>query len=644
MKKMQWITCNKEWQSPVFRKSFTLENQPESAKIKICGLGFFELYINGKRVSEDYFQPVWSDYEKRDLSSVGDRSKDEFTHRVYYLVYDVKDYLRKGKNVIAVMLGNGWYRQNVRNVEGNLWYGEELKLAFKLTLKNGGMNNVIITSDLQTKCRNGHIISNNIYYGETHDYALYEDYFSVGYDDGDWENARKTNAPKAEFTKQDCPPDRVIRSVKPVLLYDYGKIKIYDAGENISGWAAVKALNPACGAISVRYAEEIKEGKLNFASAGGEYVFDGKNQIQSDIYFNVPAGTFMHPHFTWHAFRYIEVTGENYELTVQVVHSDVPVIKEFKSGNEVHNWLFEAFIRTQLGNMHAGVPSDCPHRERLGYTGDGQLACDTAMTVLGCKKFYKKWIQDILDCQDIKSGHVQHTAPFYGGGGGPGGWGGAIVIVPYTYYKHYKDKKLLEKCLPHMLKWLGSMRGFCDKGLVVREYEGGWCLGEWCTPDKVTLPEPFVNTYYYIKCMRYVEEIGKILGKEIDLSQEISQSLNAIESNYYDKKTQTFCSSVQGADAFGLDLGLGGEQTFDNLVNKYSVATGFDTGIFGTDVLCKVLCENGRRGLVLRLLSLTEYPSFGYMKARGAATLWENWNGAESHNHPMFGACLKYLF
>ena len=625
MKKEYWVTCNREWQSPVFKNEFTLDELPKAAKIKICGLGFFELYINGRRVGRDYFVPVWSDYQKRDLSNLLYPLDDEFTHRVYYVVYDVGAYLRRGVNAVEVMLGNGWYRQNRRNIEGNLCYSGELKAAFRLTAVYDGKKTAI-KSGADTVCREGFIIENNIYYGETHDYSRR--------DTGAWLPALKTAPPAAAFTKQDCPPDRVISSRKPALLYDYGDKKIYDAGANISGWARIISAGKNA---AVRYAENIRDGALDFASAGGE------NQIKSDVFLNAPRGAVMHPHFTWHAFRYFEVEGRTADIAVDIVHADVKVIAKYKGENEIHKWLFDAFIRTQLNNMHAGVPSDCPHRERLGYTGDGQLVCETAFLTIDCKRFYKKWIRDILDCQDLKTGHVQHTAPFYGGGGGPGGWGGAIVIVPYYYYKYYKDKRILAKCLPHMLFWLESMRGFCENGLIVREREGGWCLGDWCAPDKMVLPESFVNTYFYIKCMRYVKELAAVLGEDIRLEKYIGDSLRAITQNYYDEKTQAFCGGVQGADAFGVDLGLGGEQTLDNLIKKYSSAQGFDTGIFGTDIVCKVLYENGGGDIVLRLLGLTGYPSFGYMKAQGATTLWENWNGADSQNHPMLGACVKYL-
>ena len=144
------------------------------------------------------------------------------------------------------------------------------------------------------------------------------------------------------------------------------------------------------------------------------------------------------------------------------------------------NWLYEAYIRTQLDNYHGCIPSDCPHRERLGYTGDGQLTAETAMLLLDTKELYRKWYQDILDSQGAETGHIPHTAPFLGGGGGPGGWGCAVYQVPLAWAKIYGDDSLLVQGYDAILRWFDYMDAHSEKGLVVREEEGGWCLGDWC--------------------------------------------------------------------------------------------------------------------------------------------------------------------
>ena len=227
------------------------------------------------------------------------------------------------------------------------------------------------------------------------------------------------------------------------------------------------------------------------------------------------------------------------------------------------------------------------------------------MTCFDAESMYRKWIRDIADCQDIFNGHVQHTAPFYGGGGGPGGWGGAMVIVPYAFYKHYGDKALLEKYYPNMLNYLDYMENHSEKGLVVREELAGWCLGDWCSPkDKNLIPEPFVNTYFYLKTIKMTIEIADIIGKpNKELKARYEKVKKAFVDKYYDKKTCTFYKSTEACDAYGFDLGLGNEKTLKAIVDKYEKLGEFDTGIFGTDILIRTLCENGHKDLAFKLLT-----------------------------------------
>lgn len=295
--------------------------------------------------------------------------------------------------------------------------------------------------------------------------------------------------------------------------------------------------------------------------------------------------------------------------------------------------------------MHGGITMDCPHRERLGYTGDGQLVAESAMLTLCCKSVFEKWMQDIADCQDKIGGHVQHTAPFFGGGGGPGGWGSAVVIVPYAHYRLFGDKKILRKYFDNMQAWLVCMRGFCENGLVVRECEGGWCLGDWCAPQKIEIPEPLVNTFYYVRCMEIVIEISKIIKQPLkfDYGELIVQSKNAIKKAYYDEKSGEFCKNVQGANVFALLLGLGDERTKAKTLKKYKTEKVFDTGIMGTDLLCEWLVREGECQLLFDLLTAEKFPSFGYMRLNGATTLWEGWRNEGSLSHPMLGSCIKYI-
>ena len=243
--------------------------------------------------------------------------------------------------------------------------------------------------------------------------------------------------------------------------------------------------------------------------------------------------------------------------------------------------MYMLFISTQLNNMHGSFPSDCPHRERLGYTGDGQLCAPAAMLMLDCKEFYKKWIQDIIDCQDKLSGHIQHTAPFMGGGGGPGGWGSAIITVPFAYYKQYGDIEILKQCYDSCFKWIYYLKNHCENGLVTHEEKDGWCLGDWCTREKTVIPESYVNSCYFVKNLLLMEEIAEILGKPQDadcFSALRADAERAIIENFFDPLTHHFEEGVQGADAYAVWCGIGNEKTLDNIIKKYENLGYFDTG------------------------------------------------------------------
>lgn len=455
-----------------------------------------------------------------------------------------------------------------------------------------------------------------------------------------FQNVIKAPAHETQFFVQDCPADRAERAIKPVKLFDLGEVSIYNMGENISGYPVVAATVDGAN-ITVRCSEEINpDGTLNFDSCD-------RGQIQKDEYRNAKKGEECMPWFTWHGFRYFELTNNAEPVRCEVVHSDCAVTSSFESDSEMLNWLYDAYIRTQLSNMHSGVPSDCSHIERLGYTGDGQLCCEAAMMLLDSQKFYKKWLEDISDCQSIGNGHVQHTAPFMGGGGGPAGWGGAIAVVPYEMYKIYGDKETFRRYLPKILRYFDYLDSRSSGGLVCREEEGGWCLGDWCPPEQITICEPFVNTALYVKQMMMTKEASEAIGESETaamLEKRIEEKKQAILNAYYSPQTGSFIGDAQGSNSFAVDIGLGGERAFNNTKKKYDAADAFDTGIFGTDILTRVLFERGCADTAFRLLTSTGKGSFYNMKKQGATTIWENWDGERSHSHPMFGAVTRYLF
>lgn len=631
-KNAKWIECTGS-DAPLFRKTFNAI-KGEKAEIIICGLGYFKLFINGKKVSDDLLVPNATCYCERDLHKLVFPLDDKFSFRIYAMKYDVTDYLCDGKNTIAVMLGNGYYNQNVRMAEGDVVFGTP-KLCFLLEKESG---NVI--SDESTLSHKGFITFNNLYHGEKHDYTLYpHDFMLNEFSSEAFTESNVIPAPESEFFIQFSPADKVTRTLTPVLLKDEGETKLYDAGENTVGYAVFKCKEKGK-TIKVNYAEEIYDERFYF----GIHFDEGYQEEQF-----VTDGTDREyiPHFTWHGFRYFRVTADVEPIRVDVVHSDCPVTSSFESDNENLNWLYDAYIRTQLANMHSGVPSDCPHRERLGYTGDGMLCAETAMMLLDSREFYRKWLYDVADSQCKTTGHVPHTAPLMGGGGGPAGWGGAMIEVPYKFYKMYGDKALLEEFFPKMLRFLDYLESRSENGLVWREEENGWCLGDWCSPAPMGLPEAFVNTALYIRFMNQMVEVGEILGKSNEtehLKERIEKSSCSLKIAYYNPWNHHYCGNVQGASALAFSAGLADEDSKNRLIDKYKHLGMFDTGIFATEALIGYLFEVGENQLAFELLSNDREVSFGNMKKNGATTIWENWNGQDSRNHPMFGAVTKYIF
>ena len=615
-----------------------------SARVRINAMGFVEPYFNGEKLTDEMFIPAWTNYEKRDLSRVSFPIYDTMTQRRYYLEYDITDKIAE-KNALVLHIGNGWYCQTENHAEYMPKWGDP-KVIFKiiLTMKDGSVRE--INSDKTALYRTSFISRTNIYLNETMDGRIYDEgLLCADYDDSAWLNARETQVEPCVMVKQFFSGDKFDYSIEPTLNAEDERGRLYDLKADVSGLWVVRFDDDAVPGdeATVVFSEGLCEnGDFYLRHTGGEW------RKQCDRYICGENKREFCPVFTWRAGRYIRVSGKASLVRFDVVYSPVPVTATLETENENLKWFFDAYCNTQKCNIHGMIPSDCPHRERLGYTGDGQLCSAAGMTIFDSEKMYRKWMDDIADCQDIYNGHVQHTAPFYGGGGGPGGWGGAMVIVPWNFYKKFGDKEILAKYYLRMKKYLDYMQSRCDDNIVMREEEGGWCLGDWCAPDNINLiPEPFVNTYFFIKCCMLTKKSAEILGYTEDipaLDEKIRVLSEALCREYFNKETGSFCDGVQASDAYALDIGLGDERTLANIVKRYSETESYDTGIFGTDILTRVLFEKGFGDLAFRLMTADTEISFANMKKGGVVTLWENWDGCDSLSHPMFGAVSEYIF
>ncbi len=622
-----WVKAKEGDICPVIRTSFYISEPIKKATLNILGLGTYVPYVNGKLATTDLFQPINSNYEHRDFPK-----GEVMAVRAYVNVYDVTDLVKEGKNTVATMLGNGWY-DGTRQEKP---FGDK-KLCFSLKLETESGVSYVGTS-LKDKYAPTFVKESNLLEYEIHDYTDWdESILSEKYDDSDLSCVEEAEPLKTEYHFSDCPRDTVIETYIPKVVGRIGDATVYDAGLNMSGIPVLRSLGKKC-KVKMVFSEELDENgdveekhsmRQRFEATVGDKPVEIKNV------------------FSWYGFRYFRVEGEAEAVAVLRTHTNVPVTSTFESSDPTLNWIYNTYLNTQRCNMHHGMPSDCPHFERRGYTGDGQLTCRSAMHLLDMHKFYTKWMEDISDCQDRLTGHIQYTAPYTHSGGGPGGWGSAIVVLPYEMWKHYGDDKNLSRFYPQMLHYFEYLESHSENMLVNSDTPGEWCLGEWCTPGPVELPAPFVNNYFYVKALEKTIEIAGHIGKEEDiplLEKRMAERKHAIHVAYFNPWDGNFLGMRQGANAFALDIGLGDERTKNNFINYYDKLGYYDTGIFGTDIVTRKLFEYGRADIAVKLLTASEPHGFGKWQKDGATTLWEYWFNSRSHDHPMFGAVATYLY
>ena len=608
----------------------------EKVTLNVIGLGFFKCYINGVCINPDTFLPLSSEYE----ASCNPKDEIMTGHRVYVPQFDITEYIKLGENIIAVQYGGGWYTHHSRT------FGAP-KVIYCIDVENEGMADTFV-SDENCKISSGSVTACRFVRFEERGVIENEKAFEDDFDDRKWEKAMVTESLETEYCSMDCPIDTLVETLPVVKVGN-----CYDCGKNTSGVPVIRINAPKGEKITVRFSEEVlPNGELDLDHQHSQrfiVVSDGSKRV-------------IQPEFTWFGFRYFDIEGDAEPLCVKVIHSDVPVNSSFECDNETLNWIYKTFVDTMRSNLHTGHPSDCPHLERRGYTGDGQLTAHAVFSVLDAEKLYKKWVQDIADGQDLLSGHIQYTAPYIRSGGGPGGWGCAIVEVPYQLYKHYGNVEYLKKYYGNMRRYIDYLEAHSEFGLVTSDKEGEWCLGDWCGPNilypdrditfhnqQVMLPAPMVNTYFMVKSLNQMCEIAQLIGKEEDVSEyieKIEYRKRAITAAYFNTFDGNFVMNVQGANVYAVDLGLGNESTYKNVVDYYTKLGFFDTGIFATDILIRVLFENGNADLAVDLLMNDGEQGYEHWRQSGATTFHEYWdsNRSRSHNHPMFGAPVAYFY
>lgn len=630
--------------APLLRREFSVEKPVSSARLCICGLGYHEAWLNGALVGDHVLDPAQTDYHRR----------------VLYVVHDVTKLIRRGSNAIGVVLGNGWYNQNRVWGKHGLAYGAprlwaELELSY-----NDGTSQTVCTNE-QWRCAAGPVVDNNIYAGESYDARReIEGWCEQGLDDSAWQPVVVRPAPGDELQEQIMPPMRRIEELRPkaILKMAEGRF-VVDMGQNFSGWARIKITAPAGTEITMRFAETIfPDGNIDTASTG---VFATKVE-QVDRYICKGGGEEVwEPRFTYHGFRYVEVSGWPGELTADhitgiVVHTDLPVAGGFECSDERLNQLHRMARWTLRSNLH-GIPEDCPARERCGWLGDANLVSEFSMWNFDAKLFWEKYLGDIETTRAGNGGIPCDVAPgkrCTGGDAHPD-WAAAFIMLPWYVYLHYGDEAVLERHWQGMEELMAHFAKSAEGWIL----NGGY--GDFFDPgtDAIVMhtPQTLSTTLWFFRCCKVMSYAAGVLGRSG--SAEIysdwgSKIAAAVKEHYFDAASGTFGS--QGADVLALAFDILPDE--EDRILEALIAdirkrdSHMNVGVMGVRFILEVLTRKGQGELALALMRQNTYPSFGHLIERGATTLWECW-GEEEHNgthgprsmsHPFMGGYDNWFY
>lgn len=629
--------------APLLRTEFTLGKEVAKAVVFATGLGYFELYVNGSKVGDDELVPNQTNYDLRpDLPQALISLPDEFTdYTVMYLAYDVRELLTQGANAIGGILGNGFYNPAKYWAGG---YGTPRLLA-QLHVEYADGSEEVIATDESWQASKSAILMDMVYYGETYDAREEQPgWCRPDFDDSSWEPAALRKPPHGRLVAHTAHADRVTKSIEPVSITkkDDGTW-VVDFGVEISGRLRFSDVTaPAGHRMEIGYV-------CNTYSGDNSYVFRGGAPESYASRFN------------WFVFRSVEISGwpgelRSQQVRAEMVNTETEESAHFETSNPLFNEINEIWKRSQLDNMHGGIASDCPHRERSPYTGDGQVACVTVMHNFDARTFYYKWIADVRASQIRSTGYVPNGSPWEPGCGGGVGWGAAIAVMPWEFYRQYGALDVLEDNYEAMKGYVTYMKTWMtEDGTMFSRREGPngeplkWFnLGEWAEPGE-TVSDEFVHTFYLWYCADICAKTAEALGKpqEARAYAELAGSVSAaFHAKFFNEKAGTYGDG--GGNVLALRMGVPGER-YDRVVAALRENLGrtdghIDTGIFGTRFFFEVLAENGMNELAYEAMNKRTEPSFGYQIEQGATTTWEHWSGRSSQNHPMFGGGLVWFY
>jgi alpha-L-rhamnosidase len=666
--KAQWISDGsknpehdedyyKEDRMPLLRKSFSANKKIASARLYISGVGYYEAYLNAKKISSNMLDPGFTTYRKQ----------------VMYVVHDITSLIKKGNNTVGIMLGNGWWnplpfkffaRWDLRNYQqtGRPCVKAEIHLRY-----TDGTEQIIAT-DESWQTSPGPITKNNVYIGEHYDARLEQKNWSDNNGEKSvWKNTVMVAGPDGLLTVQMQPPIRVTKIIKPVKIINYKPgIFIADMGQNFAGVANINVKGPAGTKINLRYGEDLfDDGSLNAMTTAATQIKKGgipsppgapESLFQEDQYTLKGDGVEeWHPRFTFHGFRYIEITGWPGTPTVNEIeglrmNTDVEQNGTFACSDTMFNKLHNAIQWTFLSNIFS-VQSDCPGREKMGYGADIAVTANAYMYNYMMANFYTKTVRDYANEQQDDGG-ITEIAPFtgiadrgYGGNSGPLGWELAFPYVQKQLYDMYADKRIIENNYEALEKQLAFLESKAKENYFY------WDISDHEALDPK--PEALSATAFYYQHVLMGAEFAGIIGKQQDsikyakLAKEIKSS---IVLKFLVPGTGRFDNGTESAQLFALWYGLSPEKdnTMKALMQEFERHNWHvSTGIFSTKMLFDVLRENDMNEDACRIAQQKDFPGWINMLNHGATTLWERWDlpgTVYSMNHPMFGSIDEWFY
>ncbi|MGA7719811.1 MAG: family 78 glycoside hydrolase catalytic domain [Ignavibacteriaceae bacterium] len=658
----KWIGLDKSfsWDEPdslhsklyarYFRKEFAVDNNIKKAVVYVCGLGLYDLYINGRKTGDQVLSPTLSDYFKRD----------------YYNTIDVTNLLKKDRNTIGVVLGNGrFFTMRPTNLPGYgtpaiINYGfPKMLLQLEIEMKDGTHKSIISDGSWKVTA-DGPIRSNNEYDGEIYDAGKeMPGWNKSGFNDSGWLKVQMVNAPSEIIAAQPNPNIKIMDVIHPVSVMEIKPgVYVFDMGQNMAGWVQLSAKGTKGAEVKLRFAERInKDGSI--------YTANLRTAESTDIYrFKGNGEEKWEPCFTYHGFRYVELTGLSYKprlnsLTGKVLYDEMATLGRIETSNKMLNKIYKAAYWTIRSN-YQGIPTDCPQRdERMGFLGDRSINSYGESFVLNNNMLYSKWMTDITDAQR-PGGSIPDIAPWEYGpiyGGDNMDWPSSIILVPDNLYRQFGNIKVIADNYDVMKKWLFYMRDkYMKDYLLPADSYGDWCMPpenpeliHSKDPGKQT-PGDFIGSAYFYYCLNLMKFNARLLNKPEDengFASLASQVRNAINTAYLNNDSLYYANNTVTANALALYFEIPSQnirsRVFDNLVYKttHEFKSHTSTGLVGGQWIMRTLTDNGRPDLAYTIATNKDYPSWGYMIENGATTIWELWNGItaepsmNSGNHVM---------